>query len=124
VQGNTRPAAGGERTLMGPAAQRSRRAPKRLSPPCGSSAETNERAKGWKVGLRPGGSKGQGPRDAGQSNDMAETNGTGLAPVGSPPEESNQQARRPVPAPALPGRRLLKRIGALKPTERGEGDTA
>jgi hypothetical protein len=26
--------------------------------------------------------------------------------------------------PALPGRRLLKRIGALKPAERGEGDTA
>ena len=89
----------GERTLMGPAPQRPRRPQKRLSPHAGPSAETNERATGWKVGPHdPAGAEDERRVTPGQSNDMAETSGTGLAPVGSPPEESNQQARRPVPA--------------------------
>jgi hypothetical protein len=64
-EGNTRPAAGGETTLMRPAAQRSRRPQSAYPPIAGPSAETNERAKGWKVGPGPGGSRGREPRDAG-----------------------------------------------------------
>ena len=54
----------------------------------------------------------------------ANTSGTGLAPAGvlqrSPTSKLDGRCLRP----ALPARRLLKRIGALKPAERGEGDTA
>jgi hypothetical protein len=50
--GDTRPAAGGERALMGPTAHSPCGPQKRLSPHAGPSAETNERARGWKVGQR------------------------------------------------------------------------
>ena len=94
--GNTRPAAGGETTLMGPAAQRSRRPQKRLSPHAGPGAERTNGRKVGKLAHDPAGAKDD--HKGRQANDMAETSGTGLALVGSPPEESNQQARRPVPA--------------------------
>lgn len=44
---------------------------------------------------------------------------TGRAPAGSPPQESNQQARRPVPASALPGGSSLTPSAVLGPTEWG-----
>ena len=83
--GEHAPRRGRRETLMGPAAHRSRRPQKRLSPHAGPSAETNERAKGWKVGPRPAGAEDESRVTPGQSNDMADTSGTGLAPVGSPP---------------------------------------
>jgi hypothetical protein len=109
--GNTRPAAGSERTLMGPAAQRSRRPQKRLSPHAGPSAETNERARGWKVGLRPGGSKKRpqggkrGSRfqaehaaDRGRQTTWPKPAAPASPLLGVLQRSSNQQVRRPVPA--------------------------
>ena len=87
-----------------------------------------KRTNGRKVGKLaqdPAGAEDESRVTPGQSNDMADTPAAPASPLlGVLQEESNQQARRPVPATALPGRRLLKRIGALKPAERGEGDTA
>jgi hypothetical protein len=95
--GNTRPAAGGERDADG--TRRPPAGPKSAySPPAGPGAETNDGRKVGKLAPRPGGAEDESRVTPGQSNDMAETSGTGLAPVESPPEESNQQARRPVPA--------------------------
>ena len=117
--GNTRPAAGGERTLMGPAAH-SRAGPKKRLYSCESrmlNERTGERLESWPHD--PAG-EDESRVTPGQSNDIAETRGTGLAPVGSPPEESNQQASTAGACDRrYPGRRLLKRIGALKPAEWG-----
>ena len=45
--------------------------------------------------------------------------GTGRAPAGSPPQESNRQARRPVPAGGLPGGSSLTPSAVLGPTDWG-----
>ena len=108
---------------MGPAAH-SRAGPKSAFTPASPNAETNERAKGWKVGpttrreqrtsrVTPG-SQTTWPKPAAPASPLL-----GVLQR-SPTSKLDGRCLRP----ALPGRRLLKRIGALKPAERGEGGTA
>jgi hypothetical protein len=122
--GEHAPRRGRRETLMGPGPTYRCGPQKRLSPHAGSGPETNERAKGWKVGPRPGGSRGREPRAPGQSNDMADTSGTGLAPVGSPPR-GVQPASSTAGACDRATRAPFAQANRCTQTRRtGEGDTA
>jgi hypothetical protein len=112
--GNTRPAAGGERTLMGPAPQLPSRPQKRLSPHAGPSAETNERARGWKVGLRLGG-------DELLAKSRPSKHEHRRAPTGSPPLGPPSDCVRRCLAAAVPGQGSLMPPSSHEPTEWGIG---
>jgi hypothetical protein len=122
--GNTRPAAEGERTLMGPAAQRSRR-PQSAYPPM--RVQVLKRTNGRKVGKLvddPAGAEDESRVTPGQSNDMSETSGTGLAPVGSPPR-GVQPASSTAGAWDRATRAAFAQANRCTQTRRtGEGDTA
>lgn len=116
--GNTRPAAGGERTLMGPATTPA--GPKSAYPPM--RVQVLKRTNGRNVGKLahdPAGTEDESRVTPGSQTTWPKPAAPASPLLGVLQEESNQQARRPVPATALPGRRLVKRIGALKPAERG-----
>ena len=109
---------------MGPAAQLPVRAPKAPDPHAVQVLKrSNERRlAGW--ANDPAGAEDESRVTPGQQTTWPKPAAPASPLLGvlqrSPTSKLDGRCLRP----ALPGRRLLKRIGALKPAERGEGDTA
>ena len=109
---------------MGPAAQLPLRAPKAPDPHAVQVLKRSNERKlaGW--ANDPARAEDESRVTPWQANVIAETTAPASPLPGvlqrSPTSKLDGRCLRP----ALPGRRLLKRIGALKPAERGEGDTA